>query len=131
MAKFKLEFISPKVLNNLKSGQFASKVVWGYNNVPNTDLTIDTDDWNIECVMSSKKGNITEWLVNEETNQMILNSEENKDGYSEIEYPFAISMLGQLVDRTDLIRYLVSLQNTFDGLDKDKSEEQKFDDSTI
>jgi hypothetical protein len=45
---------------------------------------------------------------------MILNSETNKDGYSEIEYVFAVAMLGQLIDRSDLIRYLASLLDNFD-----------------
>jgi hypothetical protein len=125
MGKIKLEFISPKVLNNLKYGQFADKVVWGYNNIPDTGLTIDTDDWNIECIAIAKKGIITDWLVDEETYQFVLKGNDSADNYGEIQYPFAVAMLGQLVDRKDLIKYLDLLQNAFDGAkSRDYTEEK-------
>jgi hypothetical protein len=128
MSKIKLEFISPKVLNNLKHGHFTNKVVWGYDNVPGTDLTIDTDNWNIECVGFSQKGSIMDWLVNEDTNPMVLKSGVSKEDNSEIEFPFAVAMLGQLAGPNNLIRNLASLQETFDGFkSKDDAGEQQED----
>ncbi|MDR1221367.1 MAG: hypothetical protein LBL07_00620 [Tannerella sp.] len=110
LGKFKLEFASPKLLNELQQGQYADKVVWNYHNTLDLELILDADDWHIECPANGKTGKLADWVVNEDTCQFALKDEEGIDNYTELEYPFAVAMLGQLVERTDLIRYLISLQ---------------------
>lgn len=130
LGKFKLEFASPKTLNELTQGQFAEKVVWGYNDVPNSELVVDADNWHIECPSNGKIGKLTDWLVNEKTYQFTLKGEATSDDYVEIEYPFAVAMLGQLVDRTDLIRYLASLQKVFGQMQSDNKTANEIQDNT-
>lgn len=119
LGKFKLEFASPKALNELTQGQFTEKVIWSYNDDPNSELVIDADNWHIECLSNGKTGKLIDWLVNEKTHQFAIKGEATSEDYVEIEYPFAVAMLGQLVDRTDLIRYLASLQKTFGQMKSD------------
>lgn len=127
MSKIKLEFKSPKALNNLKQGEVLTKETWNYSSVPNSELTIDLENWNIECAENSKKDKITNWLVNEQEHKMLLKDEDVKDNFEELSYPFAVSMLGQLVDRNDLIKYLTSLQVAFEIKSKEKTEENQED----
>ncbi len=127
MSKIKLEFKSPKALNNLKQGEEVTKEIWKYCKIPNSELTIDLENWNIECSENSKKDKITNWLVNEQEHQMQLNDETEIDNFEELSYPFAVSMLGQLVDRAELIKYLTSLQVAFEIKAKEKTEENPID----
>jgi hypothetical protein len=130
MSKIKLEFKSPKALNDLKQGEEVAKEIWKYFKIPNSELTIDLENWNIECSENSKKDKITNWLVNEQEHQMQLNDETEIDNFEELSYTFAVSMLGQLVDRVDLIKYLTSLQVAFEIKAKEKTEENKEENPT-
>ena len=43
----------------------------------------------------------------------IDNGEGTTEGYKELTYQFAVSMIGQLCNAKDLVGYLVSLQDVF------------------
>lgn len=114
MGKVKLEFISPTRLNELKDGENVNKEIWLYDGVENGELTLDTDNWTIACETNGESKSISQWLVNEETYTMkIDNGEGTTEGYKELTYQFAVSMIGQLCNSKDLVGYLVSLQEVF------------------
>lgn len=114
MGKVKLEFISPTRLNELKDGENVNKEIWLYDGVENGELTLDTDNWTIACEANGESKSISQWLVNEDTYTMkIDNSEGTTEGYKELTYQFAVSMIGQLCNAKDLVGYLVSLQDVF------------------
>lgn len=114
MGKVKLEFISPTRLNELKDGENVNKEIWLYDGVENGELTLDTDNWTIACETNGESKSISQWLVNEETYTMkIDNGEGTTEGYKELTYQFAVSMIGQLCNAKDLVGYLVSLQEVF------------------
>lgn len=109
----KLEFISPMILNTLKQGEFANKTTWTYYDNPNSELIIDVDKWQIICLSNGKCGGFSDWVVNEYKCQFALKKDIHGDGFIDIEFPFALAMLGQLFNRTELIAYLSSLQKIF------------------
>lgn len=116
MANFKLEFISPKILNELKFGQVAEKSVWKYLGMPDSSLSIDTDTWIISSEDGSKSAVISNWCVNEQAKEFVLKEQSSSDGFKEIDYVFALAMLGQITDREGLLKYLASLKDVFDGV---------------
>lgn len=114
MENITLEFISPTKLNELKDGENAEKMLWVYDGVENGALTLDTQSWTISCEGNGQNASIDKWLVNEETHSMkIGNPDEATDGFRVLDYPFAVSMIGQMCDSKDLMGYLQSLQNVF------------------
>lgn len=114
MEKITLEFISPTKLNELKDGESAEKKCWSYEGLENGTLVLDTQSWTISCEDNSQNASINKWLVNEDTHSMkIGNPDEITDGFKALDYPFAVSMIGQLCESKDLMGYLQSLQNVF------------------
>lgn len=131
----KLIFKSPSELNSLSSASKLSPTEWKFQSKEGVVLELNTDNWEISTGDSSTK--IDKWVVDETNYTMDL--KENDPNLKELDYAFAVSMIGQLVDRTKLIEYLKSLgevynmkpddsrENLMDGQDeneKDTSENQ-------
>ena len=114
MEEVKLEFISPRKLDELQDGESVNKKVWIYDGIENGELTLNTNNWVISCVANNESKSIDQWLVNEETHTMKVGSqEETTDGFRILDYQFAVSMIGQLCEAKDLVTYLQSLQAVF------------------
>ena len=114
MEEVKLEFISPRKLDELQDGESVNKKVWIYDGIENGELTLNTNNWVISCVANNESKSIAQWLVNEETHTMKVGSqEETTDGFRILDYQFAVSMIGQLCEAKDLVTYLQSLQDVF------------------
>lgn len=131
MAKLKLEFISPKVLNELKFGQFVEKSVWKYFGMPDSSLFIDTDTWIISSEDGSKSAVISNWCVNEQAKEFVLKDQSSSVGFKDIDYTFALAMLGQLTDRNGLINYLASLKDIFNGVIPSKQDTESDEESEV
>ena len=97
MEEVKLEFISPRKLDELQDGESVNKKVWIYDGIENGELTLNTNNWVISCVANNESKSIDQWLVNEETHTMKVGSqEETTDGFRILDYQLAVSMIGQL-----------------------------------
>jgi hypothetical protein len=57
----------------------------------------------------------------------MLLPEESDSSYSKIDFAFAVSMLGQVVNKNDLVRYLLELQEEFENMSSDLPETPKQD----
>lgn len=114
MEQLVLKFVSPRELNELKATATLEKVSWGYGDDPNAELELNLDDWTINCEAQGKSSHITKWKVNQEKYSFSL--EQDVDGYEQIDLAFAMSMLGQLVNRELLIKYLKQLQIEFEKM---------------
>jgi hypothetical protein len=109
-----LEFISPSKLNELTNGENVTKTVWSYAGAENSTLILDTKNWTILCEANNVCESIANWLVNESSSVMkIETAEDTTEGFKKLDYTFAVSMIGQLCDAKNLIMYLQSLQQVF------------------
>lgn len=107
-----LNFLAPQELNNLKEAGSLEKYTWIYGVNSSDELKLDLDTWIISSKEQEKSAHITQWKVNQQEHSMIL-EEDSNESYQEIDLSFAVAMLGQLVGREDLIRYLKQLKKEF------------------
>lgn len=112
-AQLTIEFIAPNKLNELKEGECVQKTIWSYAGVENSILVLDTNNWTISCEANNICESIANWVVDEMSCVMKIKSDTNEEAYKELDYPFAVSMIGQMCDVKDLISYLQSLQEVF------------------
>jgi hypothetical protein len=124
MVKIELKFTSPSKLETLNNPTEVNKVQWTYGGNNEYPLSLDIEKWQICSDVNGKAAYITNWLVNQETNAMVL-PEESGDSYSKIDFAFVVSMLGQIVKRDDLIRYLNDLKEAFENIDTDEQKVPK------
>jgi hypothetical protein len=124
MTKIELKFTSPIKLETLSSPTKVNKVQWTYGGNNEYPLNLDIEMWQICSDANEKAAHITNWFVNQEINAMVL-PEESDDSYSKIDFAFAVSMLGQIVKRNDLIRYLSGLKEAFAKMDADEQKVSK------
>src|ERR1043165_3539656 len=112
-----LNFQSPSSLNQAKEARTAKSHLWThaeYKGFDNGILELNLENWEIYCSDQNISGHISDWMVNEADYTMKLNSEKTKGNFKSIDYPFAVSMLGQLVSSQKLIQYLKGLQEIYD-----------------
>ncbi|GIM59641.1 hypothetical protein [Capnocytophaga canimorsus] len=114
MEQLVLKFVAPREFNELKATATLEKVSWGYRDDPNAELKLNLDDWTINCEAQGKSSHITKWKVSQDKYSFSL--EQDVDGYEQIDLAFAMSMLGQLVNREQLIKYLKQLQDEFEKM---------------
>lgn len=123
-----LNFSAPQELNNLKEAGSLEKYTWIYGVNSSDELKLDLDTWIISSKEQEKSAHITQWKVNQQEHSMIL-EEDSNESYQEIDLSFAVAMLGQLVGREDLIRYLKQLKKEFakskEDFEKEESGEKK------
>ncbi len=105
-----LRFTSPKELNALKEAQASEPVIWQLFETEDV-LELNTENWHIATADLSVQ--IDAWEVNEQTHQMRPKSQETVEGFVPLDYPFAVSMIGQIGNKQLLQSYLVSLQNLY------------------
>jgi hypothetical protein len=118
-----LNFSAPQELNNLKEAGSLEKYTWIYGVNSSDELKLDLDTWIISSKEQEKSAHITQWKVNQQEHSMIL-EEDSNESYQEIDLSFAVAMLGQLVSREDLIRYLKQLKKEF-AKSKEENEEEE------
>ena len=109
--KKKMKFCSPTKLNNLEDGGFTETQNFVFPEIDNGELTLDIDNWDVVCEDNGIKAKLDTWYVNEDLGMMC---NEPKEGYVKIDYPFAVSMVGQLCEPSQLINYLQSLEQLFE-----------------
>lgn len=114
MEQLVLKFVSPREFNELKASATLKKVSWGYGDDPNAELKLNLADWTINCEAQGKSSHITKWRVSQDKHSFSL--EQDVDGYEQIDLAFAMSMLGQLVNKELLIKYLKQLQDEFEKI---------------
>lgn len=123
-----LNFSAPQELNNLKEAGSLEKYTWIYGVNSSDELKLDLDTWIISSKEQEKSAHITQWKVNQQEHSMIL-EEDSNESYQEIDLSFAVAMLGQLVRREDLIRYLKQLKKEFakskEDFEKEENGEKK------
>ena len=123
-----LNFSAPQELNNLKEAGSLEKYTWIYGVNSSGELKLDLDTWIISSKEQEKSAHITQWKVNQQEHSMIL-EEDSNESYQEIDLSFAVAMLGQLVSREDLIRYLKQLKKEFakskEDFEKEENGEKK------
>ena len=123
-----LNFSAPQELNNLKEAGSLEKYTWIYGVNSSDELKLDLDTWIISSKEQEKSAHITQWKVNQQEHSMIL-EEDSNESYQEIDLSFAVAMLGQLVGREDLIRYLKQLKKEFakskEDFEKEENGEKK------
>ena len=118
-----LKFSAPQELNNLKNASSLEKYTWVYGSNSSEELKLDLETWVISSEKQEKSAHITQWKVNQQEHSMIL-EEDSNESYQEIDLSFAVAMLGQLVSREDLIRYLKQLKKEF-AKSKEENEEEE------
>ncbi len=121
MEKLELRFTAPKVLNELKESQSLDKKQWFFGGDESMPLLLDIDNWIIHCDANNTEAHITNWKVNQDKNAMIVEEDEN---YENITFSFSASMLGQIVKKDDLIRFLGELQEVFQVSAEERSNEE-------
>ena len=123
-----LNFSAPQELNNLKEAGSLEKYTWISGVNSSDELKLDLDTWIISSKEQEKSAHITQWKVNQQEHSMIL-EEDSNESYQEIDLSFAVAMLGQLVSREDLIRYLKQLKKEFakskEDFEKEENGEKK------
>lgn len=105
-----LEFVSPKVLNELGNAQMLDSSIWILHET-NEKLELDTESWTIRS--GETQGIIDQWEANQNTNEMRLKSEFWEEDFEPIDFTFAVSMIGQIGNKQHLQNYLASLQRIF------------------
>lgn len=105
-----LQFVSPKVLNELGQAKMVDCETWLYDET-DEKLELNTEDWTI-C-SESEQAKINRWEVNQSTHRMRLRTGSSSDGFEPLDYPFAVSMIGQIGNRQNLQDYLASLQEIY------------------
>lgn len=122
MEIIKLQFTSPKELNELKQAQQSNPVFWTLHGT-DEDLELNTEDWHICSETTQAK--IDQWEVNEGLYQMKLSSSNPVEGFKPLDYPFAVSMIGQIGNKALLQCYLSSLQDIYLPSSKDAENNQE------
>ncbi len=119
MSTFKLQFHSPTFLNQNKFSVGEEKPQW--HHIDGSDLEINVDDWVIHKI--GKKGScLLSKCEMDEDNYVIKFSDEVEEGnFKPIDYAFAVSMLGQILPKEELIHYLKQVQVTF-NVNKEEKE---------
>lgn len=105
-----LIFKSPKELNSLSSSTNLTAHEWRFKSIDGSILELNTDNWEISNGQLSVK--INKWGVDESNKLMDL--KDNNKELDDLDYAFAVSMIGQLVDRSKLIQYLKSLSEVYE-----------------
>lgn len=116
MEKLTLQFKSPKALNELSKAQSVEKKNWYYHQTELL-LELDTASWSISS--GASVGKIDNWMINEDTCEMILYEDaltSSVEGFSPLDYPFAVSMIGQIGSSAYLQDYLESLKEVYDAV---------------
>lgn len=116
MKKIILNFQSPSSLNNAKEIVKAKTHLWThceYKGFDNGVLELNIEKWEITCPEKEIRGSISEWMVNEADYTMKLKSEDTEGNFEPLSYPFAVSMLGQIIPSNKLIDYLKTLQRVY------------------
>lgn len=108
-----LKFSSPKDLNNLKEAKPVDKKQWLYANEAESTLELDTETWHITCPQNQKTAIITEWMADESAFSMKLKGDEAQGNYANIDYTFAIAMVGQLCEPHLISQYIGQLLQVF------------------
>lgn len=88
-----LKFVSPKILNELGESCTIEKEIWLEDHTED-ELELDTQDWFIRS--STEQATINLWEVNQKTHRMRLKKDSSSDGFEPLDYPFAVSMIGQI-----------------------------------
>lgn len=122
MEIIKLQFTSPKELNELKQAKQSNPVFWTFHDTEE-HLELNTEDWHICSEATQAK--IDQWEVNENLHQMKLTSSDPVEGFKPLDYPFAVSMIGQIGNKPVLQSYLSSLQEIFLAPSKDEENNQE------
>lgn len=121
MEKLELKFVAPRVLDELREAKPLDKEQWFYNADKTMPLSLDIENWQICCEANNINAHITEWRVNQDSNAMVVDNEESD--YEKISFPFSAAMLGQIVRKEDLIRFLGELQEAFEIANEDTSQD--------
>lgn len=106
MEHLPLIFISPRQLNELREARELSAASWKEETSGN-DLMLNTGSWMITA--GSLEAKIDHWEVNQDTHQMRIATEEKKENFTPLDYVFAVSMIGQIGNKSHLQSYLASL----------------------
>ena len=111
MAKIELILSDPYKID---SGLLEPQTIWTY---AGTDypLVLDTDDGTIECEALGKKATISYWVVNAENHTMKLFNDSSVGNFSNIDGPFVVAAVGQLVSKIGLPAF----QNFLQMIDND------------
>lgn len=107
MNQKELKFEAPRYLNELREATQTNKQQWTHGS-SSAPLVLELDTW--EIGYEGTFAHITEWHVNQSNCTMIL---EAGTGYEEIDFPFCVAMLGQIVSREDFLKYFSELQEEF------------------
>ncbi|MET3536720.1 hypothetical protein [Chryseobacterium limigenitum] len=105
-----LQFVSPKVLNELGQARVLDRETWFYDET-DEELELDTEKWFISS--GSEQAKIDRWEVNQTSHRMRLKTGSASDGFESLDYPFAVSMIGQIGNKQNLQDYLASLQEIY------------------
>lgn len=125
--KIQLTFASPKELDTLKSARNVDKKAWHYGNEAESILELDTDTWNITCPQNQKSALITEWMADESDFSMKLKEDDVEGNFVDIDYPFAVAMVGQICNPgllASFIGQLLSIYNMSPSKSKEDSEDK-------
>lgn len=105
-----LKFVSPTTLNELGEARQHNPEPW-LEEDSQDKLKLDTTDWTISS--STEQAIIDQWEVNEDTHRMRIKSGNSSHGFKPLDYPFAVSMIGQIGNKKHLQDYLDSLQKIY------------------
>lgn len=108
-----LKFSSPKELNNLKEAKPVEKKQWHYANEAESTLELDTETWFITCPQNQKTAKIKEWMADEGNFSMKLKSDDVQGNYADVDYTFAVAMVGQLCEPHLISQYIGQLAEVY------------------
>jgi hypothetical protein len=120
MSTFKLRFHNPNFLNHNKVAIDEDKPQW--HHIDGSDLEINIEDWVIHKI--NKKGSclLSKCEIDENNHIVRFTGETHEGEFKLIDHAFAISMLGQIIPKEELIHYLKQMENTFDNSKEEKRE---------
>lgn len=122
MDPIELFFQKPALLNEVDEPATTERPPWHHlpcNSAGAGPLSLNIGDWTIHCPSCGKSALICHWDVDETACLMKTSDEVGEGDFNSLDYPFSVSMLGQVLQRTDLIQYLKQLQNLY-ALQKDR-----------
>ena len=114
-----LKFVSPKLLNELGEASPQNRQSWFLEDTQD-ELELNTANWVIGT--STEQAIINQWEVNESNHTMRIKTGNSSEGFEPLDYPFAVSMIGQIGNKKHLQDYLTSLQQIYLIVIKEKSE---------
>jgi hypothetical protein len=122
-----LRFQSPSALNESTETLTGEKPIWVHAEckaqAEKVALGISPTDWTVYCSICGASARIDEWEVDESNYLMKMKHEQLQGSFKPLDYPFSVSMIGQIVPHRELLSYLENLQSIYNTTPEEKKQD--------